>query len=123
MSACGAAHSPPAAGAADAVADLPRCSICLCDVADAAVLDSCAHPFCVDCILAWAERDSRCPLCKARIKSVLHGGKTHRVAHVSQQYVWDGVVTAEDAEEIETIVCDICTEGASARRRCGPHQP
>jgi len=58
-----------------------RCGVCLEEVTDRGVLDSCEHAFCFDwcgflasshpcspgerSALAWAECESRCPLCKS----------------------------------------------------------
>ena len=96
--------------------DAPHCCISLSDVTDdPAVLDGCTHNFCLDCILAWAARESRCPVCRARFSTVVTATATHAVVKKDQTYVWDGVVTAEDVEDVEGIVCDIC--GSGARRR------
>jgi hypothetical protein len=99
-----------------------RCCICLSDVPEPAVLDSCAHSFCTDCILAWAERESTCPLCKRRFTSVTASGVARAVKHVTQVYVWDGVVAPEDEEELDAIVCDICGEGAHAHTTVHAHE-
>ena len=103
-----------ASGGSAAAAASERCCICLSDVAEPAVLDSCAHSFCPDCILAWAERESTCPLCKRRFATVTANGVSRAIKHVTQVYVWDGVVAPEDEEELDAIVCDICGEGACA---------
>ena len=104
-------------GGGAAAEEAPRCAVCLCDVDEPAVLDSCAHTFCGDCILAWSLRESRCPLCKRRFTRVLHAGKSVFVAQVDQRYEYDW--TAEDEEGVGDIVCAICTEGALSRcRRC-----
>lgn len=98
--------------AAPAAAEAPHCCICLSDVTDdPAVLDGCTHNYCLDCILAWAARESRCPVCRARFSTVVTATATHAVAKKDQTYVWDGVVTAEDVEDVEGITCDICGAG------------
>ena len=96
--------------------EAPHCCICLSDVGnDPAVLDCCTHAFCVECIMAWSARESRCPLCKRRFRQVVTSTAVHAVAQKDQTYVWDGVVTAEDVEDIEGIVCDLCGSGAAPR--------
>uniref|UniRef100_A0A8C9UG19 RING-type E3 ubiquitin transferase n=1 Tax=Serinus canaria TaxID=9135 RepID=A0A8C9UG19_SERCA len=36
----------------------------------------CLHQFCYGCILQWAEKTPKCPLCKRRILSILHSMET-----------------------------------------------
>ena len=94
---------------------LDACCICLCEVSDPAVLDGCTHSFCDECIRAWSARENRCPLCKRRFTSISTAAATHAVKHVDQRYVWDGIVTADDLEDVDSIVCNICDSGAFAR--------
>jgi hypothetical protein len=118
------AGAAPASGAAPAAAAVgaerpgnavEHCCICLSDVPQPAVLDSCAHAFCADCILAWVKRASSCPLCKRRISTVTYGGVAERVAHADQaNNVWDGILTADDGEDlVDDVVCSICGSGAT----------
>lgn len=46
------------------------CGICHSSIHEQGVLDSCAHAFCLVCILKWAEIENSCPLCKARFSQV-----------------------------------------------------
>lgn len=46
------------------------CSICLEPTKEIGELPCCHHRFCWPCITAWAERESRCPLCKRRFGSI-----------------------------------------------------
>lgn len=92
--------------------DVDACCICLCAASDPAVLDGCTHHFCEECIRAWSARENRCPLCKRRFTSISTASRTLLVAHVNQRYVWDGVVTADDLEDVDNIVCNICNSGA-----------
>lgn len=47
-----------------------ECTICCGCVSVQGVLDSCAHRFCLDCILKWAAIENSCPLCKQRFRRV-----------------------------------------------------
>lgn len=47
-----------------------KCAICLDKVTTQGVLDKCKHLFCFDCIIAWAEKENTCPLCKKRFHGV-----------------------------------------------------
>jgi hypothetical protein len=99
--------------------DVDACCICLSNVSDPAVLDGCSHHFCATCIQAWSARENRCPLCKRRFTSITTAARTHAVAHLDQRYVWDGVVTEDDLEDVvDSIVCNICQSGALLGRSC-----
>ncbi|XP_031462910.1 uncharacterized protein LOC116237711 [Phasianus colchicus] len=49
-----------------------RCPICLDTMNDASHVMPCLHQFCFGCIQRWAESRPTCPLCKRRVKSILH---------------------------------------------------
>ncbi|KAG6335017.1 hypothetical protein ID866_4075 [Astraeus odoratus] len=40
-----------------------HCTICLQPFLDRTIIPTCAHEFCFECILMWAEQSSKCPLC------------------------------------------------------------
>ena len=62
--------------------------------------------------MQWAARESRCPLCKQRFTTVTTANNVLAVKRVDQTYEWDGVVTADDVEDVEGIVCNLCDSGA-----------
>jgi hypothetical protein len=45
-----------------------RCSICHDDLNRAVIL-SCKHVFCEECVCEWLERERTCPLCRAVVSS------------------------------------------------------
>ncbi|NWI62101.1 TOPRS ligase, partial [Todus mexicanus] len=49
-----------------------HCPICLDSWDDAAYVMPCLHQFCYRCILRWAEKNPKCPLCKRRVQSLVH---------------------------------------------------
>ncbi|XP_071887556.1 E3 ubiquitin-protein ligase Topors-like [Anas platyrhynchos] len=49
-----------------------RCPICLGSWVNASYVVPCLHRFCFVCIQRWAETTPRCPLCKRRMRSILH---------------------------------------------------
>ncbi|KAJ7328791.1 hypothetical protein DFH08DRAFT_709297 [Mycena albidolilacea] len=51
--------------------DEERCSICLQEVVDLTVVPVCAHEFCFDCLIVWADQSRRCPLCSQGIGTFL----------------------------------------------------
>lgn len=46
-----------------------RCTVCQDDNYEIGVLTTCGHLFCKDCIIVWLNEHSRCPQCRATIKS------------------------------------------------------
>ena len=87
------------------------CAICLgCAAApDAATLDCCAHRFCFDCISAWTQHDSRCPLCKRQVSSLRRaGGAAVAVEPRAQRVEWLGDVFFDEDEEEEETPCSVC---------------
>ncbi|XP_021237197.1 uncharacterized protein LOC110390269 [Numida meleagris] len=49
-----------------------RCPICLDSMDDASHVMPCLHQFCFGCIRRWIETRPKCPLCKRRVRSILH---------------------------------------------------
>ena len=49
-----------------------RCPICLDSWEEASYVLPCLHQFCYPCIVRWAESKPECPLCKRRVRSILH---------------------------------------------------
>ncbi|KAK4815876.1 hypothetical protein QYF61_009927 [Mycteria americana] len=49
-----------------------RCPICLDSWEDASYVLPCLHQFCYPCIMRWADSKPECPLCKRRVRSILH---------------------------------------------------
>ena len=47
-----------------------ECGVCRGPISVKGELDSCLHPFCLDCILKWAEIENSCPICKRRFRLV-----------------------------------------------------
>jgi len=105
-----------------------RCGVCLEEVTDRGVLDSCEHAFCFDwcgflasshpcspgerSALAWAECESRCPLCRLRFGTVTRPGRAPTaVALANQVYVWDGAAFEDEEDALDAVVCAICGEG------------
>ncbi|CAM9198853.1 unnamed protein product [Choristocarpus tenellus] len=46
------------------------CAICLDNIEERGMLESCSHPFCLACIVSWSEVTNSCPLCKARFNRI-----------------------------------------------------
>ncbi|KAH9977465.1 hypothetical protein BJV74DRAFT_860853 [Russula compacta] len=55
----------------DAEVDEDHCAICLQAIADRAVIPTCSHDFCFECLLIWSEQSRRCPLCAQNIGDYL----------------------------------------------------
>jgi hypothetical protein len=92
--------------------DDERCGVCLDIVNSRGTLDSCAHAFCAQCILDWAQVESKCPVCRGRFTSVTrHGEQPVAVARTNQVFEWDGTVFADESDALDDVVCDICGEG------------
>ncbi|APO15917.1 ubiquitin E3 ligase ICP0 [Bubaline alphaherpesvirus 1] len=66
--------APPVAGpsAAAAAPELGSCCICLDVITGPARALPCLHAFCLACIRRWLEGRPTCPLCKARVRSLIH---------------------------------------------------
>ena len=59
-----------AAERAPALPEPDVCAVCLTHPSERAVLDSCAHVFCVPCLSRWAKIETKCPLCKSRFTTM-----------------------------------------------------
>ncbi|TFK38568.1 hypothetical protein BDQ12DRAFT_651666, partial [Crucibulum laeve] len=51
--------------------DENNCSICLQGFVDRAVVPTCSHEFCFECLNVWTEQSRRCPLCSQNIGEYL----------------------------------------------------
>lgn len=49
-----------------------RCPICLDTINNASYVMPCLHQFCFGCIRQWSENSLTCPICKRRMRSILH---------------------------------------------------
>ncbi|KAH7925994.1 hypothetical protein BV22DRAFT_1010068 [Leucogyrophana mollusca] len=56
-----------------------HCSICLQSLGDRAVIPTCSHDFCFECILMWSEQSRKCPLCSQLIGEYL-------IHHIRSKY-------------------------------------
>ena len=48
------------------------CPICLGEVDNKSMTDTCLHKFCFTCLLEWSKVKAVCPLCKGKFTSILH---------------------------------------------------
>lgn len=48
-----------------------KCPICLSEIEDLAIFDTCFHSFCFFCIGQWLEISKSCPLCKTKNESII----------------------------------------------------
>ncbi|KAH9961815.1 hypothetical protein BC827DRAFT_1131354 [Russula dissimulans] len=55
----------------DTDVDEDHCTICLQAIADRAVIPTCSHEFCFECLMIWSEQSRRCPLCAQNIGDYL----------------------------------------------------
>jgi len=89
-----------------------QCGICLEPPTVRGVLDSCAHPFCFECINQWSKTSNTCPFCKQRFKQISKTDprtkklKKVRVKHADQRPTYDEPswfeVDSEDDEEYDS---------------------
>lgn len=66
----GQSQAPPSAPARPSSPE--SCAICLGELANKSVTDSCLHGFCFTCLLEWSKVKPECPLCKAKFGSIIH---------------------------------------------------
>jgi len=61
--------------------DEPNCAICLGKVSRTmgAVINSCSHEFCFECIGEWANVSNKCPLCKGTFTRISSSGQVRIV--------------------------------------------
>uniref|UniRef100_A0A0A9YPP8 E3 ubiquitin-protein ligase Topors n=1 Tax=Lygus hesperus TaxID=30085 RepID=A0A0A9YPP8_LYGHE len=48
------------------------CPICLGEITNKAVTDSCLHSFCFSCLSEWSKVKPECPLCKQKFSIIYH---------------------------------------------------
>ena len=48
------------------------CPICLGEVENRSMTDSCLHKFCFTCLQEWSKVKAECPLCKGKFSSILY---------------------------------------------------
>ncbi|KAI6131704.1 hypothetical protein EDD17DRAFT_1477759 [Pisolithus thermaeus] len=65
-----------------------HCTICLQPFVDRAILPTCAHEFCFECILLWAEQSRKCPLCNRPFDSSSRTdtGGSYLIHHLRSKY-------------------------------------
>lgn len=89
-----------------------RCGVCLDTVEARGVLDCCEHVFCAACILSWAEKENKCPVCRARFTTVTRPGDAPvSIPRTNQVYEWDGTLFEDESDALDDVRCDICGEG------------
>jgi len=66
-----------------------NCTICLSDIDDKVIIDSCCHQFCKACILFWCERSNKtCPLCRDLIVDLIGNvSPAEKEKHLYSEYV------------------------------------
>jgi len=105
----------------DDVIAFDACAICLQSFAQAAVLDACAHAFCLPCLVRWASIETSCPLCKRPFEraSVVDRDRADGVQEV-MEFAKREQKTARDGDDddalrrayLDGIVCERCASGA-----------
>lgn len=80
--------------------------------------------FCYDCIAAWTQQTSRCPLCKRTVAVITEGLKRYAVEPRELRVDWLGDDAAlfafEDEEETPCMVCGLDDDEASLLLCDGP---
>ena len=111
-----------AAERAPALPEPDVCAVCLTHPSERAVLDSCAHVFCVPCLSRWAKIETKCPLCKSRFTTMTPTSATGAQIGdaVSFRETNQGDKTEADdddddasssEDEAERYFCDVCRRG------------
>ena len=52
--------------------DEKTCPICLGDIDNKSMTDTCLHKFCFTCLLEWSKVRAVCPLCKGKFTAIIH---------------------------------------------------
>ena len=52
------------------------CVICLEEITERGVIDSCTHSFCYECISMWGKKQKKCPCCKRTFRRIRKAKKT-----------------------------------------------
>jgi hypothetical protein len=68
------------------------CSICLHSFEKMAILDSCMHSFCLNCIKKWAKISNKCPLCKTIFTNAIHSIES---SQIYQNYIFKPLITQQ----------------------------
>ena len=110
-----------AAERAPALPEPDVCAVCLTHPSERAVLDSCAHVFCVPCLSRWAKIETKCPLCKSRFTTMTPTSATgaqigdavsFRETNQGDKTEADDDDDASSSEdEAERYFCDVCRRG------------
>ena len=97
------------------------CAICLSTPRTRALLDSCAHAFCLECLERWARVETKCPLCKTRFTTATPVRGDDASKRVGETMVFkeknqggdreDASEESEDEDEADLIFCDVCRSG------------
>jgi len=96
------------------------CAVCLTDPSERAVLDSCAHVFCVPCLSRWATIETKCPLCKSRFTKMTPTSATgaqirdaveFRETNQGDKTEAEDEVASSSEDEAERYFCDVCRRG------------
>ncbi|CAG2115414.1 unnamed protein product [Medioppia subpectinata] len=48
------------------------CPICLTQVSNRSLADTCLHEFCFDCLSEWSSTHNRCPVCRQPYRHIIH---------------------------------------------------
>lgn len=76
------------------------CPICYSeDMKNKAIIEKCAHSFCVNCIEEWAKQTNLCPLCKVKFNqiSIFENEKFSRRQKIEdKKFVYEYMETSED---------------------------
>ena len=76
------------------------CCICLSDVKNRAITDTCRHEFCFDCIRVWSNDHNRCPICRQTYQNIRYNivsDQIYQELEVAQQ-------PDDDDQEIEALL-------------------
>lgn len=71
-----------------AASEVKTCCICLTEVKNRALTDTCRHEFCFDCIRVWSEEHNRCPICRQTYSNIIHqivSDQNYQQLEVAQQ--------------------------------------
>lgn len=94
-------NAPPENSKSETITEeIPTCGICLDNVKERGVLNSCDHAFCFECIYQWSKTSNTCPMCKARfvqLRKQEAGSKSKR----SRSYKVDDVDHRQDDSDFD----------------------
>jgi hypothetical protein len=49
---------------------MDKCAICLEEVNNIGIINSCDHKYCYDCIKRWSKETNKCPQCKKKFTKI-----------------------------------------------------